>query len=175
MNKEIMISVQPKWCEKIASAEKTIEIRKNKPKIEMPFKVYIYCTNTKTIGDFVLCKSEENIKLWGYNTAKGMNKGFAKKEDINLKGKVIGEFICNEIYPIRIFDNGSIQNWNFYNLEKTCVPYDDIVTYIGLDKIGYGWGISDLIIYDKPKDLNEYKLTKAPQSWCYLENDIHSL
>lgn len=42
--KSVLISIQPRWCELIASGKKTIEIRKTKPKLETPFKVYIYCT-----------------------------------------------------------------------------------------------------------------------------------
>ena len=44
MSKAVMISIRPKWCEKIASGEKTIEVRKTRPKLETPFKCYIYCT-----------------------------------------------------------------------------------------------------------------------------------
>lgn len=28
MSKAVMLSIRPKWCEKIASGEKTIEVRK---------------------------------------------------------------------------------------------------------------------------------------------------
>lgn len=48
--KSIMISIQPKWCAKIESGAKTIEIRKTRPKIETPFKCYIYCTKGKDKG-----------------------------------------------------------------------------------------------------------------------------
>jgi predicted transcriptional regulator len=75
--KSVLISIQPKWCELIASGKKTVEVRKTIPKIEKPFKCYIYCTQTKTIGDFILCKSKENVELFGLNAAKGINKGFA--------------------------------------------------------------------------------------------------
>ena len=34
--REIMISIQPQWVEKILSGEKTIEIRKTMPKCELP-------------------------------------------------------------------------------------------------------------------------------------------
>jgi hypothetical protein len=37
----VLISIRPKWCEKIASGEKTIEVRKTKPKLLTPFKCYI--------------------------------------------------------------------------------------------------------------------------------------
>ena len=42
--KAVLMSIQPKWCELIASGKKTIEIRRNIPKLDAPFKVYIYCT-----------------------------------------------------------------------------------------------------------------------------------
>ena len=44
MNKAVMLSIRPKWCEKIVNGEKTIEIRKTRPKLQTPFKCYIYCT-----------------------------------------------------------------------------------------------------------------------------------
>ena len=40
--KSVFLSIQPKWCELIESGRKTIEVRKTKPKIETPFKCYIY-------------------------------------------------------------------------------------------------------------------------------------
>lgn len=45
--KSVLISIAPKYCELIANGAKTIEIRKTKPKIETPFKCYIYCTKPK--------------------------------------------------------------------------------------------------------------------------------
>ena len=36
--KAVLMSIKPKWCEKIFSGEKTIEVRKTAPK-ETPFKV----------------------------------------------------------------------------------------------------------------------------------------
>ena len=45
--KAVLISVQPKWVEKIASGKKTIEVRKTAPKGEVPFKCYIYVTKGK--------------------------------------------------------------------------------------------------------------------------------
>ncbi len=33
----------------------------------------------------------------------------------------------------------------------------------------YGWHISDLVIYDEPKDLGEFSIKKPPQSWCYVK------
>lgn len=75
MSKAVMLSVRPKWCEKIASGEKTIEVRKTRPKMETPFKAYIYCTMPDA-------KDPHNIlELHGAD-------GKIRKAN----GKVIGEF-----------------------------------------------------------------------------------
>lgn len=42
--KSVLISIRPKWCELISSGEKTVELRKTRPKLDVPFKCYIYCT-----------------------------------------------------------------------------------------------------------------------------------
>ena len=53
--KAILISISTKWVENIASGEKTIEVRKTKPKIETPFKCYIYCTMGNGVkGDYLV-------------------------------------------------------------------------------------------------------------------------
>lgn len=169
MSKAVMLSIRPKWCEKIASGEKTIEVRKTRPKLETPFKCYIYET-----------------------------QGWVEKDGImafRLGGRVIGEFTCDRIFPINVFDNGSIQNWLFEHMERSCLTYEELAGYM---RTGHGWHISDLVIYDEPKELIEFHtwkkckscsksgyestaciydencmipaaITKAPQSWCYVE------
>lgn len=42
--KAVLISIKPKWCDLIRRGRKTVEIRKTCPKLEVPFKVYIYET-----------------------------------------------------------------------------------------------------------------------------------
>ena len=164
MVRAVLISIQPKWCELIASGKKTVEVRKTRPKLEPPFKAYIYCT----IGDGA--------------------KGDILPQSRVTCGKVIGEFMCDEIFPIRVFENGSIQDYVRYSMERSCVPYDVIADYIRKDKTGCGWHISDLVIYANPKELSEFcsydarlsidengypmpthEITRPPQSWCYVE------
>ena len=191
--KAVLISIQPKWCELIASGKKTIEVRKTKPKLETPFKCYIYCTSSNVHE--CLMQNESGVKFiraCNYKTAIPIGGQIAN-------GKVIGEFVCDEIFPIRVFENGSIQDYVCHGMEGSCVPYDDISSYIGNGRTGYGWHISDLVIYDKPQKLKEFKkagflteedwlaalypnthchyeawakkfeIKKPPQSWCYVE------
>ena len=51
---EIMISIQPKWVEKILDLSKRWEMRKTIPKAKGPFRVFIYQTEGGgVVGEFV--------------------------------------------------------------------------------------------------------------------------
>lgn len=137
--KSVMISIKPKCCELIASGKKTVEVRKTRPKIETPFKCYIYCTKSE-----LLTKSHINGKIY-VATSKKYQKALERNGNITLSGKVIGEFICDYIY-----ENMS------YDCEDSRVSVSELQKYAN-GKPLYGWHISDLVIYDKPKNLSEFK------------------
>ena len=155
MSKAVLISIRPMWSQKIMSGQKTVEVRKTRPKMNPPFKCYIYkCGN----------------------------------------GKVIGEFLCDEIIEDRTYGH----NEEFYR--AACMSAYDAAAY-AMQSPMYGWHISNLKIYDTPKELIEFHtwkkckscnksgyestaciydenciipaaITKAPQSWCYVEEEI---
>ena len=133
--KSIMLSIQPKWCELIASGKKTIEVRKTRPKLETPFKCYIYCTKSKEIMFNVFLNEPE-------------------KEVEYLSGKVIGEFVCDSIRKGGA-DN-FIQAYYHNNPDETCLTDQELVLYATIGKSLYFWHISDLKIYNKPKELGEF-------------------
>lgn len=150
--KSVLISIQPKWCELIASGKKTVEVRKTKPKLETPFKVYIYCTKERRKTDFIT-KSE----VFGYiNAPEHTFCNRAKEYDAN--GKVIGEFVCDKIdefsvpYPAYFSEIDS----NAESIIKSaCLKPMDIHAYNGTHQT-YGWHITDLIVYDEPRELSEF-------------------
>ena len=175
--KSVLISIQPKRCELIANGKKTIEVRKTAPKCEVPFKCYIYCTKPSAKGKyFVGGLSFNNDEL--YRTPDGKIKygdsielmaigGENYSKDNFLNGKVIGVFVCDEIIE-----------WQYATGHKYYVDYpDDCTSYFpylkchseatglkcseienyGKGKPLYGWHISDLKIYDKPKKLSEFR------------------
>lgn len=170
MSKAVLLSIRPEWCEKIASGRKTIEVRKTRPKLETPFKCYIYQTHS------------------------GQKEG-------RLHSGVIGEFVCDKVF--NIYEFSCSRFWlNEALLKDTCLSYDEIKKYAGNAKEIYGWHISELKIYDKPKELSEFhmpgtlsnedylstiydgsgdpmrssyasylftrQLRRPPQSWCYV-------
>lgn len=162
--KTVLLPVHPNWLELILSGEKTVEVRKTKPREAAPFRVLLYCTK----NPLELAKDKNgNIVFLSRN----------KKADISdleiLSGKVIGEFVCDHIQKYFYHSDilYGIDNPNEYGKEireKSCLTLWDFMDYLN-GKDGYGWHISDLVTYDKPKELSEFGLKRAPQSWCYVE------
>lgn len=141
--KSILISIKPKYCELIAKGEKTIEVRKTRPKIETPFKCYIYCTKDNTD----ICPKRTS---W-----KADKTGFQHI----MNGKVIGEFVCDEIYQYTTCDaKDGVDISDGEMTRMSCLTKYEIKNYeLSPGHFGvFGWHISDLIIYDKPKELSEF-------------------
>ena len=199
--KAVMLSLRPQWCKKIFNGEKTIEVRRTRPKLEPPCEVLVY----ETKGQFI-----KSVK--GACTTYGYGRG-----------KVIGSFVCDKVY--KIVPDGEYYS-NGYDIDddmlsETCLGRGYLTGY-GLGYTLYGWHITELKLFDKPRELGEFwlyndelnkryehdenfccydgtdengeattdcdgeninncylcweewsgwchKLTRPPQSWCYVE------
>lgn len=147
--KAVLISIQPKWCELIASGKKTVEVRKTRPKMEAPFKVYIYCTNTKPFlvwGDVFRGNWETE-----FTSVSGYSRERAEKIWDLFNGKVMGEFICDRIDPATVEHIKDIA-------QAACLTIPEMWEY-GRKSSAYnlfGWHISKLQIYDTPKPLYDF-------------------
>ena len=92
----------------------------------------------------------------------------------NGRGAVVGEFVCDKIDKLLVGDMLSSdfrQRLNADSLIKgLCINRWNITDYL-YGKHGYCWHISQLKIYDSPKELSELRnlgtLKRPPQSWCY--------
>lgn len=186
MSKAVLISIHPEWCAKIIIGRKTMELRKSVPKLEVPFKCYIYCTS-----------GHPYISVKG----KNLDRDTVRTNTVGrCNGKVIGEFVCDYILQRCEMANADIAE------QQSCVRREDI--YFKYSEEGkhyiYGWHISSLKIYDAPKKLGEFwrdcleyselstncwscenvcgdgdetdcntngrlYLRRPPQSWCYVE------
>lgn len=171
MEKAVLISIKPKWCIEIASGRKTLEIRKSVPKdlYGRPFRCFIYCTK----DDRKYFMHDEEGKL------------------IEANGMVIGEFICDDIgiiTPLTSAIPGHLEE----RIDGSCLAPQQVEDYAGWRpdarladcKNLYYWHISNLKMYSAPRELQsftalqktrfglrEVKMTKAPQSWCYVEEN----
>lgn len=175
MSKAVLISIKPKWCEKIVNGNKTIEVRKTRPKLDTPFKCYIYCTLPKYPHEDFIATNYPRPQFYG--------------------GKVIGEFTCDRIYELETKARGGSyyvknedQPTTNFIARQSCLDLKDVHDYLHAQK-GYGWHITDLRIYDAPKCLFEFWAERLcnrepsvfgcreccdcdkrpPQSWCYVE------
>ena len=192
MSKAVLISIRPEWVQKIGEGKKTIEVRRTRPKLQPPFKCYIYCTLPRKNKSHVM-----SLSICDDGEIREMN------------GKVVGEFVCDQItwlthtgftgFPgnklVAIKSYYMVNN--SFDFSDSCLTIDQIEKYLdGGD--GYAWHISDLKIYETPKELPEFHtwkkckscsksgyestaciydencivpavITKAPQSWCYVE------
>lgn len=193
----IMQSIRPEWCEMIANGKKKIEVRKTRPKIDPPFKVYMYCTKPKLALLRDENDAEEKFKydVWEH----------AEFHEICGKtifgGKVIGEYICDCLIPISITYSDPNCGTAMNEFPYTCLTDRQIIDCLGNGKQGYGYHISELVIYDKPNDIKQFKhpcteksfceicrysvnedtvfskvsvgcergIIRPPQSWCYVE------
>lgn len=198
--KAVLLPIWPQYCELIASGKKTVELRKTRPKLETPFKCYIYCTMPKkhfSVGGGLTFSSDDL-----YRSASGKIKYGDSLElmcydgctkDNFLNGKVIGEFVCDNIKCIT--PNSFVVKEDAESaLLGSCLTPKQAKEYAGWKpgtwlsecKDLYSWHISDLVIYDEPKELSEFsgrklvwrgnnhihiyeKITRPPQSWCYVE------
>lgn len=178
MSKAVMLSIRPEWCAKIIIGRKTMELRKSVPKLEVPFKCYIYCTS-----------GHPYISVKGGN----LDRDTVRTNTVGrCNGKVIGEFVCDYILQRCEMANADIAE------QQSCVRREDI--YFKYSEEGkhyiYGWHISNLKIYDAPRELSEFRratdpcdschaeytwkctdckkwggdIKRPPQSWCYVDD-----
>ena len=182
--KAILLSIRPNWCKLIWSGMKTVEVRKNRPTLETPFKAYIYCTG----HDGLVMK---------------LPKAGVQKMD----GRVIGQFTCEKID--KLVHIGTMMDINILTLDGWYKPADALLQAACLTEAqakkylkggdGYGWHISDLKIWDEPVRLKNFwgmkpcrhsgdcctclqwdnmkedcyasrYISRPPQSWRYMED-----
>lgn len=190
MSKAVLVSIRPKWCEKIINGEKAVEVRKTRPKLQTPFKVYIYCT-LQGMNEFFRAELGGDVARWNRD-----------KWGVR-KGAVIGEFTCDRIYRLvtsgpggSYHVEGEDQGTTNLVARQSCLSLSDMHAYLQ-SKPGYGLHISGLKVYDAPKGLDAFRracahdwycdscamhrenngtcgnesllLRRPPQSWCYVQ------
>lgn len=155
--KAILMSIKPKWCEKIFSGEKTVDVRKLAPKLETPYKVYMYCTKRgRPLVWWTPCAPYADVRL-----AQTLGYSFGEAGEVSeaFNGKVVGEFVCDEKHDIQ-FTGASYTINNDRSLtngiaRQSCLQFDDMFSYLGV-KGGAALHIANPKRYDTPKELSEF-------------------
>jgi len=179
--KALLISIKPKYVALEINGLKKIEVRNTAPKdwkdylngktkeMPKPIDVYIYCTKGK----------EESFIYPGMLISPSHYKA---------NGKVVAKFTLNKVEMITYDSTYKLFKLNDV-LQNSCLEEKELFDYLK-GKVGYAWHISDLKILDIPREISEFcgtkqyfigcesgtdktpryaQLTKAPQSWCYVE------
>ncbi len=170
--KSVLRSIKPFWLYCTIIREKTIEVGKTFPKAEdWNREVFFYCSKDRESFDLIPEKDREWMRKY--------------------LGKVACRFVCDyhTDYTLDDYDNSYFISDD--DLEATCLLTCELWEY-GKGKTLYGWHISDLVIYDEPRELSEFqqchkckhscvrtsqnvelckyhRLSRPPQSWCYVE------
>ena len=141
--KSVLISIRPKWCKKIVNGQKTIEVRKTRPKLELPFKCYIYQTmGDGVIGEFV-CDAITRVNICGFWNDSG------KQLENRLKGTCMtAEEFCNYL-GIQVGYGWHIADLRIYDTPR------ELREFTGLRQTKFG--------------AEPMPITRPPQSWCYVE------
>ena len=194
MAKAVLISIRPEWVEKIANGEKTVEVRKTRPKLDTPFKCYIYCTKAPKKLITIFRDGEESYdgEIYHGKTKFITWDGIGVPDDIDSAMQmVIGEFVCDKID--KLVHVGTMMDINILTLDGWYKPAGELLQAACLTETaakkylqgrdGCGWHISDLKIYDRPRPLSDFTRLRAtkfgyepvdierpPQSCFYVED-----
>lgn len=147
----VIVSIKPEWIEKIIRGKKTIEVRKSAPK-EVPFRAYIYCTKSKE-----------------YEVTVDEVRDDGKERHHNGKGKVVAMFVCDRVDKYTFSHYEAEYRVTHVEQEAMCLNQLELIRY-GKGNRLYGWHISNLKIYDKPKELSEFKISCNRKNLCYSCN-----
>lgn len=181
MKKAILISIRPEFVEKILNGEKTIEIRKNYPKCDIPIDVFIYCTKGTKNNIYDMGKHGA-FAAYGNRFIYEKDTIIDKSKQINKK--VVAKFTLNKINPAtfgRLYIEKSIEF-----AKKACLLDYELIEYVNGNNT-YAWHIDDLVILDRPMELCDFNkiacilgrpdkcsqfrsgMKRPPQSWQYVE------
>lgn len=164
MSKSVLISIQPYYVFLIIAKamgwdipqEKTIEVRKTIPRDkDWNRKAIIYCSKNKKSFAKIPRKYQPLME--------------------SFLGKVIGEFVCDEIvsFGFTPYNHGEYivsgdKEKKRDVLKESCLSFNDMYEYIG-EEFGYAWHISAIKIYDKSKELGVFQKYGALSydDWLY--------
>lgn len=142
--KTVLISIHPEHVYNILIGKKTKEIRTVAPKCKLPFRAVVCVTK----GNYLVRQPDKTFRIYSKRDYRGLERepdfmGF------KMNGKVVCEFICNKI------DQITPMNFDKY-LESACINFLDLDVYTKGKCFAKAMNITQLIIYDKAKDLSEY-------------------
>ena len=167
--KALLISIHPQWVELILNLIKKDEIRKgtaigkaiNKLIEEQGVApTFIYCTKDNKQK---LCYVPATETFYCYPKDNFIAKQ-CDRMGLTFNGKVLARFNATAEHIEYETCSRDISGWwkddgKMYDHKDACLTYKEMFDYIGADE-GTAIHINDLEIFDKPKDISEFKSYK---------------
>lgn len=158
--RDVLISLKPYYYYLVGEGIKKVEVRKSHPKAE----------DWSKRAWFYMSRDEKSF-------AK-IPKEFQEKYRKHF-GKVGMRFVCDRIYDLKRLPNeyqgkpaGTFEQ---FICENSCLSFDDIKAY-GKGTSIYGWHITDLVVYDEPRELSEFRLPcDHKNDCCTCERAIYTM
>ena len=172
--KSVLLSVKPELAQRVIEGRQKILLKMSQPRIETPFKCYLYCKHGKLLSF---------SKHAGFSFVADCSPFITTEKWLNepgqLNGRIFGEFVCEFVRKV--------------NVPMTYIEYiadpkiDEILFEANVRKawpgIYYVWHITDFKLYDELKELSEFKrrrifrrkgngfkaLKRAPLNYCIVE------
>ena len=161
--KAVLISIQPKWCNLIAKGKKTVEVRKTKPKLETPFKCYIY----ESLGARTIEEPQGRQKVIGEFVCDFFDE-FEKGKGVKFKRFMALKETCLDVNSILRYmgTNDMLYGWHISELKI----YDEPKKLGAIRKIPKSCITPPTALCsDECDDCFWATMTRPPQSWCYVE------
>lgn len=180
----ILASIKPYYYYLIAEEKKKIEVRKTALK-NLPQDIAFYMSKDEKsfakipkefqekyrkhfgkVGLAIVCDKIEDFYCASVPYLKENNLGY-------------GQFVDNGVYKVNGWHEGIVFErndryietmLNNNDLKEMCLTAQELFNYIGVGKHLYGWHISDLKIYDNPKELSEFRISCNRKNLCYSCN-----
>ena len=151
MAKAIMVSIRPEQIEQICGAGAQVEVRKAYTMERgNGSKLYLYCAEGA------------DRQVWIGPEHAYVDDHAHAETDVCGRGKVIGECLCRDVLPFGAPPEGT-------GLRGVGLPHDALEWYWHgrQDDPLY---IVDLLIYEQPKELEEFAGEELPpQGWCFVK------
>lgn len=182
----VMINLSHSDCNHILLGEQIAFLKKTKPILATPFKVYVRC-NMEDLPTHVTNDKLETVSVY-------------EEHPEIINGLVVVEFVCKDI--VKVTDTIShYEVQGFGNRSLSEILEKDVYGIFSWNRVNrmlsengaYAWYVSELKVYDTPKKVNDfckpdYKhkcfgnwvwkqgayLTQPPKNWCYVKDWFYS-
>lgn len=168
--KALLLSLSPFLCEKIIQGEKHLDLRQKKPNLTVPFKCYLYELQGNKYNWNVKAETIANNDEDRYLDCKRGAPEIKRTKNGTPyfsygRMSVIGEFVCDRIedyqYDSRFTKLSRPELCQHVKEQVSAAERKQVEDLVWDNGLKYGLHISDFVVYDVPKPLEDFRMICA--------------